>query len=180
VRERAQEVNRLQKVLDSANLKLAAVATDILGVSGRLLLEAIARGEGDPEALAELAKRKLRAKLPQLRRALEGRVKPHHRVLLRALPDHVDFLEGALEALDAEVERALAPFAPQLALLATTPGVKRTAAATLLAELGGEPGRCGRGARPAPSAVRTHAPAGADRPPCAAGACLRRVPHPRP
>jgi transposase len=138
VRARTQEVNRLQKVLESANLKLAAVATDVLGGSGRQMLEAIARGEDDPAALAELAKRKLRAKLPQLRRALEGRVKPHHRVLLRALLDHVDFLEGALEALDVEVERALVPFAPQLALLETIPGVKRTAAATLLAELGAD------------------------------------------
>jgi transposase len=75
--------------------------------------------------------------LPSQRRALEGRVKPHHRLLLRALLDHVDFLEGALEALDAEVERAFAPFAPQLE---TIPGVRRTTAATLLAELGADLG----------------------------------------
>ena len=141
VRERAQEVNRLQKVLESANLKLAAVATDVLGVSGRQMLEAIARGEDDPAALAELARRRLRAKLPALRLALEGRVKAHHRVLLRAILAHVDFLEGALEALDAEVERALVPFAAELALLETIPGVGRTAAATLLAELGADMGQ---------------------------------------
>jgi transposase len=138
VRERAQEVNRLQKVLESANLKLAAVATDVLGVSGRQMLDAVARGEGDPEGLADLARGRLRAKLPQLRLALEGRVRPHHRVLLRAILAHVDFLEGALEALDEEVERALAPFAPELALLETIPGVGRTAAAMLLAELGAD------------------------------------------
>ncbi len=140
VRERAQEVNRLQKVLESANLKLAAVATDVLGVSGRQMLEAIARGEDDAEALAELAKGRLRAQLPRLRRALEGRVQPHHRVLLRAILAHVDFLEGALEALDAQLERALAPFAPDLARLETIPGVGRTAAAALLAELGADMG----------------------------------------
>jgi len=131
-------VNRLQKVLESANLKLAAVATDILGVSGRQMLEAIARGEDDPAALAELAKRRLRAKLPQLRLALEGRVQAHHRVLLRAILAHVDFLEETLEALDGDVERALLPFATELALLETIPGVGRTAAATLVAELGAD------------------------------------------
>ena len=136
VRERTQEVNRLQKVLESANLKLAAVATDVLGVSGRQMLEAIARGEDDPAVLAELAKRRLRAKLPELRLALEGRVKAHHRLLLRAILEHVDFLEGAIEALEAEVERALAPFAPEVAVLETIPGVSRTAAAAILAEVG--------------------------------------------
>jgi transposase len=138
VRERAQEVNRLQKVLESANLKLAAVASDVLGVRGRQMLEAIARGEDDPEALAERAKGRLRAKLPALRLALEGRVKAHHRVLLRAILAHVDFLEEALAALDGDVERALIPFAPELALLETIPGVGRTAAATLVAELGAD------------------------------------------
>jgi transposase len=138
VRERAQEVTRVHKVLESANLKLAAVATDVLGVSGRRMLEAIAGGEGAPAGLAELAKGRLRAKRPQLRLALEGRVKAHHRVLLRALLAHIDFLEEALAALDAEVEHALAPFASELALLETIPGVGRTAAAILLAELGAD------------------------------------------
>jgi transposase len=138
VRERAQEVTRVHKVLESANLKLAAVATDVLGVSGRRMLEAIAGGEGAPAGLAELAKGRLRAKRPQLRLALEGRVRAHHRVLLRALLAHIDFLEEALAALDAEVEHALAPFASELALLETIPGVGRTAAAILLAELGAD------------------------------------------
>jgi transposase len=138
VRERTQEVNRLQKVLESANLKLAAVASDVLGVSGRQMLEAIARGEDDPEALAERAKGRLRAKRPALRLALEGRVKAHHRGLLRAILAHVDFLEETLEALDGDVERALVPFATELALLETIPGVGRTAAATLVAELGAD------------------------------------------
>jgi transposase len=141
VRERAQEVNRLQKVLESANLKPAAVASDVLGVSGRRMLEAIARGQDDPAGLADLAKGRLRAKLPELRLALEGRVRPHHRVLLRAILAHADFLEGALEALDAELERVLAPFEPELVLLETIPGVSRTAAAILLAEVGADMGQ---------------------------------------
>ncbi len=82
VQQRADEVNRLQKVLESANVKLAAVATDVVGVSGRAMLAALLEGQDDPEALAELARGRLRAKLPELRRALEGRVKAPQRVLL--------------------------------------------------------------------------------------------------
>lgn len=136
VRQRAQEANRLQKVLEGANIKLAAVATDVLGVSGRAMLEAIVRGQEDAEVLAALAQRRLRAKLPALRQALEGRVQPHHRVLLRALLDHVDFLEQSIVALDTEVEQALVPFAEAMTLLQSLPGVSHTAAAALIAEIG--------------------------------------------
>src|SRR5579875_561469 len=110
VRQRTEELNRLQKVLESANIKLAAVATNILGVSGQQMLEALVAGEEDPEALAELAQRKLRAKLEQLRLALEGRVKRHHRLLIRSLLTHLQFLQGAIEELDAEVAQRLVPF----------------------------------------------------------------------
>jgi transposase len=136
VRERTQEVNRLQKVLESANIKLAAVATDILGVSGRRMLTALADGEEDPEVLADLAKGQLRKKLEVLGRALEGRVQPHHRVLIRSILQHISFLEGAIEELEAEVGRALAPFQHQMVLLQSIPGVSRTAAATIIAEIG--------------------------------------------
>ena len=136
VRERTQEVNRLQKVLESANIKLAAVATDILGVSGQLMLEALAAGEEDPEALAELAQRKLRAKLDQLRQALDGRVKGHHRTLIRALLAHITFLQGAVEELDAEVGRRLVPMQQAVQHLDSIPGVSAVAAAAIIAEIG--------------------------------------------
>ncbi len=138
VQERAQEVNRVQKVVESANMKLAAVATDVLGVSGRALLEALLGGEQDPMALAELARGRLRAKLPALRLALEGRVRPVHRVLLRVLLAHIAFLEGALAELHGEIERLLGPFEEAVALAQTLPGVGETAAVALIAELGTE------------------------------------------
>ena len=137
VQERAQDVNRVQNVLESANLKLAAVATDVLGVSGRAMLEALLGGEQDPVALAELARGRLRAKLPALRLALEGRVRPVHLVQLRVLLAHVAFLEGALAELQNEIERLLDPFEEAVALAQTLPGVGATAAVALIAELGG-------------------------------------------
>ena len=97
IRERAQEVNRLQKVLEGANVKLAAVATDVLGKSGRQMLDAIIAGTQDAEALAELARGRRRSKLPELRLALEGRVQPHHRFLLTRILAHIDFLEESLK-----------------------------------------------------------------------------------
>ena len=136
VQQRADEANRLQKVLEGANLKLAAVASDILGISGRAMLEALLGGEQDPEALAELARGRLRAKLPELRAALLGRVGPHHLVLIGQILAHVDFLEQAIAELQAELERSLAPFEEELALLRTIPGVGAVAAAAILAEVG--------------------------------------------
>jgi len=136
VQERAQEVQRLHKVLESANLKLAAVATDVLGTSGRAMLEALLGGEQDPAVLAELARGRLRAKLPALRQALEGRVRPVHLVQARVLLAHIEFLEGALAELRGEIERLLSPFAEAVALAQTLPGVGQTAASTLIAELG--------------------------------------------
>jgi len=136
VHERAQEVLRVQKVLESANLKLASVATDVLGKSGRAMLEALVGGEQDPEALADLARGRLRAKLPELRQALEGRVRPVHLVQLRLLLEHIAFLEGALSELQQEIEAQLAPFAEAVTLAQTIPGVAQTAAIALVAEIG--------------------------------------------
>ena len=141
VQQRAEEVNRVQKVLEGANLKLAAVATDVLGVSGRAMLTALLAGQEDPQALAELARGRLRAKLPELRRALEGRVRPHHRVLLAQLLAHIEFLEGAIAELQAEIERALAPFDEAVERLQTIPGVGPVAAAAIVAEIGVDMGR---------------------------------------
>ena len=136
VQERAHEVNRLQQVLESAHLKLAAVATDVLGTSGRAMLEARLGGEQDPTALAELARGRLRAKLAELRKALEGRVRPVQLVQLRVLLAHIDFLESALAELQEESARLLGPFAEAVALAQTLPGVGETAASALIAEVG--------------------------------------------
>ena len=134
--ERAREVNRVQKVLEDANLKLAAVATDVLGVSGRLMLEAIIAGETDPRALAELAKGQLRKKRAALEQALHGRVRAHHRLLLRELLGHIDYLDGAIARVSAEIAVRLEPFAAELELLCSIAGVQRRVAEVLLAELG--------------------------------------------
>lgn len=136
VQQRADEVNRVQKALEGANLKLAAVATDVLGVSGRAMLMAILGGEADPEALAELARGRLRAKLPALRQALDGRVQPHHRVLLGQLLAHIEFLDESIAQLTGEIEHSLVPFEQAAALLATIPGIGAVAAAAIVAEIG--------------------------------------------
>lgn len=141
VAQRADEVNRVQKLLEGANVKLASVATDVLGVSGRAMLAALLEGQEDPEALAELARGRLRTKLPELRRALEGRVQPHHRILLAQLLAHIDYLEGAIAEMQAEIERALAPYDEAVALLQTIPGVGPVAAAAIVAEIGVDMGR---------------------------------------
>ena len=136
VQERAQEVHRLQKLLEGANIKLASVATDVLGLSGRDMLRALIGGEQDPEALAELARGKLRAKLPALRQALQGRVQPYHLILLTRILAHIDFLEGSLAQLQAEIDARLTSCAEAVTLLQTIPGVGPIAAATIVAEIG--------------------------------------------
>jgi transposase len=136
VQERSQEVNRLQKVLETANIKLSSVASDVLGKSGRDMLEALLSGISDANTLAELARGRLRAKLPQLREALEGRVDATHRILLRHLLDHIEFLEGELEKLFKEIEVVLDPYEQQLDRLTQIPGIGRTAAGAILGEIG--------------------------------------------
>ena len=136
IRERATEVNRLQKVLEGANIKLAAVASDIAGASGRAMLAALVAGEADPAALADLVQRRLRAKLPELERALEGAFGPHQRFLVARQLAHLAFLEGEIARLDAEVAARLRPHAAALARLDTIPGIGRRTAEVLLAELG--------------------------------------------
>ena len=136
VEERAREINRLQKVLETANIKLASVATDVLGKSGRDMLEAILGGQNDPEILAELARGRLRAKLPDLRHALDGRVQPHHRLLLTHILAHIDFLEESLAQLEPEIEQYLAPFEEAMELVQSLVGIAETAAASIIAEIG--------------------------------------------
>src|ERR671915_1072800 len=108
VQERSREVNRVQGVLERANIKLAAVATDIMGVSARAILAAVVEGRADPATMAELAKRRMRSQIPLLEQALTGLVRDHHRQLLAMQLAHIDFLDEQIEALSAEIIRRLA------------------------------------------------------------------------
>jgi transposase len=132
--------NRIHAVLHDANIKLGSVASDVLGVSGRAMLQAIVAGDTDPQRLADLARRSLRRKLPELRLALEGRVTAHHRFLLQRLLGQLTFLEAEIALYDARVEEAARPFAAILTRLDTMPGVDRRTAENVLAELGSDMG----------------------------------------
>jgi transposase len=136
IQERAREINRLHKVLEDAGIKLSSVATDVLGVSGRQMLEALLQGTRDPELLAELAKGRLRAKLPELQRALAGDFQPHHALILSQLLAHLDYLEEMIATLTTEVEARLVPFARKAELLTTIHGVSERTSHVILAELG--------------------------------------------
>jgi transposase len=106
VQQRADQANRLQKTLEGANLKLAAVAADVLGVSSRAMLAALLSGERDPDVLADLTRGRMRTKLPELRRALTGRIQPHHLVLIDQILQHIDFLEGAIAQVQPRLSAA--------------------------------------------------------------------------
>jgi transposase len=134
--ERSAVVNRVQQVLEDANVKVAGVATDIMGVSGRAMLAAIVAGTTDPTLLASLAKGKLRHKREQLERALSGHVGPHHRLLLSMHLAHIDFLDELVAQLNAHIAERLAPFEEELSRLDGIPGVGRATAEVLLAEIG--------------------------------------------
>ena len=136
VQERARETNRVQKVLETANIKLGDVATDVLGASGRAILKALIAGERDAENLAALAQGLLRKKEAQLREALVGQVTAHHSFLLQRLLSHIEFLDQQITRFDAHIEARTQPFAPALERLDTIPGVARRSAEQILAELG--------------------------------------------
>jgi transposase len=136
--ERSAVVNRLQKVLEDANLKVASVATDIMGVSGRAMVEALLQGTTDPATLADLAKGRLRTKRAELERALVGQFGPHHRLLLATHLAHVDFLDEEIARLSAEITERLRPVEEAMQRLDTIPGVDRKTAEVLMAELGTE------------------------------------------
>jgi transposase len=136
IRERASEANRLQKTLEDAGIKLSSVASDVLGVSGRLMLEALVSGTRDPEVLAELARGTLRKKLPALKQALAGQFKPHHTLIVAQILAHLDYLDEAIATLTAEVEQRLAPFADKAELLTTITGVAERNSQVIIAELG--------------------------------------------
>jgi transposase len=134
--ERQREANRLHKLLEDAGVKLSCVASDVLGVSGRAMLDALVSGSRDPGVLAELAKGKLRRKLPALRAALEGNFSGHHALLIGHILAHLDYLEETIAALGEEIEARLAPFAERARRLTTIPGVSTRTAEVILAELG--------------------------------------------
>jgi transposase len=142
IQERGREVQRLDKVLQDAGIKLSSVAADVLGVSGRAMLEALVAGTHDPEVLAALAKGRLRTKLPALREALAGRFRTeHHGLLVAQVLAHIDFLDETIAVLSERIEQVIAPFSAQVALLDTIPGVDRRAAEVILAEVGPDMGQ---------------------------------------
>lgn len=136
--EHTRCVNRIHKVLQDANIKLSSVATDILGASGRDMLAALIKGEKDPEALAKLARGKLRAKIPQLQRALHGHLTDHHQFMLQHLLDHVAHLESQLDCFSERIEKALRQFVDDATFerLDEIPGINRETLENVVAEIG--------------------------------------------
>lgn len=128
--------NRLQKFLEQANIKLRSVASNALGVSGRQMLEAIIAGQEDAGQLAKLARGKLKNKIPELERALEGRIRDHHRFLLAEYRDEWEALGERIARLEAEIDKQIRPFEPAVALWQTIPGVDHVTACNLVAEIG--------------------------------------------
>lgn len=135
-KERARETQRLQKVLEDANVKLSSVASDVLGVTGRMILDALCAGERDPDVLAEMAKRKLRAKIGDLRQCVPGRFNHHHAVMVGEILAHVDYLTATIGRLDTRVEEMMVPFRAARELLTTIPGIQQRGAEIILAEIG--------------------------------------------
>jgi transposase len=136
IAERVREANRLHKALEDTGIKLDCVASDILGVSGRRMLDALISGTTDPEVLADLAKGRLRAKLPALKESLEGRFDHLHAVWVGAILAHVDFLDEQIAGLTEAIGEQIAPFEPAVELLCTIPGVQRRTAECIIAEIG--------------------------------------------
>ena len=145
--ERGREAQRLDKVLQDAGIKLSSVATDILGKSGRDMLAALVSGTRDPEILADLARRRLRNKLPELRRALEGRFTAHHGLIVGEILAKLDYLDEVIERMSVEIDRVIAPFAAEVDLLDTIPGIDRRSAECIIAEIGVDMGRFGTSSR---------------------------------
>jgi transposase len=138
IEDRAQEVNRLHRVLQDAGLKLASVMTDLMGVSGRAMVRALLEGTTDPEVLANLARGRLRSKLPALQQALHGHFRPQHAFLVTQILAKIDFLEEAIATLTEEIDRQLRPFEAAVTRLMTIPGLARRNAITVFVETGGD------------------------------------------
>jgi transposase len=136
VKERTALLNRLHRTLESANIKLSSVASDLQGVSAKAMLVAIAQGTTEIDVLVALAQGRLRAKKAELERALEGRVKAHHRFILSELLAQIDGLDDTIDRFDVQITRMCAPFETAVAHLDTIPGVGVTAAQQMVAEMG--------------------------------------------
>ncbi len=140
-RERGREVQRLEKLLEDAGIKLSAVASDIVGVSGRAMLEALIAGDRDPAALADLAKRRMRVKIPELTEALQGRFGAHHAFLARVHLDLIDQHTQAIAQLTARIEEVIEPFRAFRELISTIPGISTLTADVIVAETGADMSR---------------------------------------
>jgi transposase len=136
IQMRTREAARVDKVLQDAAIKLGSVASQTLGASSRAMIEALIAGQRDPAKLADLAKGRLRAKIPDLVRALHGRFSAHHALLLRLHLDHIDHLDAAIATLDGRVDELIRPFAETRQLLTTIPGVDQRVAEVIIAEIG--------------------------------------------
>src|SRR3954464_9682627 len=136
IQERAREVNRLHKAVEDAGIKLDCVAADVLGKSGRDMLDALVAGETDPNVLAELARKQMRKKIAALREALSGHFDAHHRLWVGAILRHIDFLDEQIEQLTQMIEQQIRPFAAAVELLCTIPGIQHRGAECILGEIG--------------------------------------------
>jgi transposase len=136
IQERSREVNRLHKALEDAGIKLDCVAADVMGKSGRDMLDALVAGTTDPDVLAEFARRQMRKKIPQLREALAGHFDAHHALWIGAILTHIDFLDAQIERLSDAIEQQIRPFAAAVELLCTTVGIQHRGAECILAEIG--------------------------------------------
>ena len=136
VRECSSHIQRLQKTLEDANIKLDSVISDVIGLSGRAMIEALIAGESDPERLAQLAHRRIKAPPEALREALRGRVTRHHRFLLRLHLQQIDAINAAIGEIDQEVDAQVEPFRTAIQLLTTIPGISELSAGIILAEIG--------------------------------------------
>ena len=141
IQERSREVNRLHKALEDAGIKLDCVAADIMGKSGRDMLDALVAGERDPEVLANLARKQMRKKIPALREALEGRFEAHHALWIGVILAHIDFLDQQIERLTEAIGEQIAPLSSAVGLLCTITGVQSRAAEVILSEIGADMSR---------------------------------------
>ena len=136
IQQKTSVANRVQKTLEDANIKLSSVATDILGASGRDMINGLINGETDSDKLADYARRKLRGKIPELKVALEGQVTEHHKFMLRMLMDQINQIEVWIHELDLRIEELMRPFEQEVSLLTTIPGIEKQNAQNILAEIG--------------------------------------------